>query len=151
MPLKIMPQRHTQSPVVPRCTRIRIINSVINCWLPFRSAQSLIQQSILENQSLVSGSSSDRPFAFVYNHPLLLCCICITEHFFPDLKVMHTICILQNPGQLPVQKRLHKVLRINKKVQISPMCLGSTRSGVQQSKCISQLSKTSGKRQDAPI
>lgn len=72
---------------------------------------------------------------------------------FPNLEVsqMHTICILENPGQLSVQKRLHKVLHINKKIQISSMCLGLLRSEVQESKCISQLSKTSGKTRGALI
>lgn len=64
---------------------------------------------------------------------------------FPNLKVsqMHAICVSENPGELLVQKRLHKVLHINKKIEVSSVCLGSPRSGVQESKCISLLSKTS--------
>lgn len=47
------------------------------------STISLIQQSIQQNLSRHSGSSSDGPFAFVSNHAVLLYYIYITEHFFP--------------------------------------------------------------------
>lgn len=44
---------------------------------------------------------------------------------FLDLKVsqMHAVWILENPGHLPIQKRLQKVLHVNKKVWISSFVL----------------------------
>lgn len=44
---------------------------------------------------------------------------------FLDLKVSqrHAVWISESPGQLPIQKRLHKVLHISKKVWISSFVL----------------------------
>lgn len=66
-------QRQPQNFIAPPFTRINIKHSWNRSPITIQiSTTVLMPQSIQDNLSLCSVSSSDRPFLFVYNQPILI-------------------------------------------------------------------------------